>query len=286
MIASDGSTIRWKRPEYVGENRCLPCTAVNLVLTVALAIAFGSIWAPAGVGVAVVGIAAIYSRGYLVPGTPALTKRYFPDRILRLFDKHDELAAFDANAVDPSETEDAADVEAFFAAVGALEPCHDGADLCLTATFRDAWATRIDRYSDADGDADAAIVAPLFADLDIDEGGIETEVRHNAFVARLGSTTLARWESSAAAVADVAADSVLRDRSSAWRDLPYDRRMGLLGALRLWLDRCPDCEGAVELDEETVESCCRSYEVAASTCNECGTRLFEARLPDGGLAPE
>ncbi|WP_256290371.1 hypothetical protein [Halobellus inordinatus] len=42
----------------------------------------------------------------------------------------------------------------------------------------------------------------------------------------------------------------------------------------------------ISLDGETVESCCRSFEVVAATCNECGTRVFEARLPPGEVQVE
>ncbi|MFC6975122.1 hypothetical protein ACFQL1_11345 [Halomicroarcula sp. GCM10025709] len=78
---------RLRDPEYTGENRCLPCTIVNSAIAVALA---GAV----GVGIAVAttpvlaGVAAalvlavsalsIWLRGYLVPGTPELTKRYMP----------------------------------------------------------------------------------------------------------------------------------------------------------------------------------------------------------------
>ncbi len=78
---------RIRRPEYTGENRCLPCTALN----VAIAFLATALAAPLGpVAVVVVFLASmgsIYFRGYLIPGTPTLTKRYLPDPILELFDK-------------------------------------------------------------------------------------------------------------------------------------------------------------------------------------------------------
>jgi hypothetical protein len=274
MISSIEGAVRWKHPEYTGENRCIPCTVVNLLITAVLAIGIGAVSVPFGAVAAVVGVAAIYFRGYLVPGTPTLTKRYLPDRILRLFDKHEE-HDLGGDAAAPADPEA---VEAFFVDAGVLESCRDGTDLCLTASFRDAWRDRTDELN-READSDDAIVEPLFEELDAD-GSITTLDRTQSFAARIGGQTAGKWESRAAALADSAADSTLHERVPAWADLPYRRRMELLGALRLWLDRCPDCEGAVTLDEETVESCCRSYEVVAATCDDCGARLFEAELPD------
>mgnify|MGYP006914280394 CR=1 FL=1 len=80
---------RLRNPAYTGENRCLPCTGVNLAVTAVAALAAGMVWVPLGVGVAAVGVgvATVALRGYLVPGTPELTNRYLPDRVLRWFDK-------------------------------------------------------------------------------------------------------------------------------------------------------------------------------------------------------
>ena len=79
-----------KQPEYTGENRCEPCTILNL----AIAAVVGSLVARksrVGALLAVgVSIALIYLRGYLVPGTPTLTKRYLPPEVLRWFGKDPE----------------------------------------------------------------------------------------------------------------------------------------------------------------------------------------------------
>ncbi|ELY55555.1 hypothetical protein [Natronolimnohabitans innermongolicus] len=79
-----------KQPEYTGENRCEPCTILNL----AIAAIVGSLIARKTKlgGLLAVGfsIALIYLRGYLVPGTPTLTKRYLPPAVLRWFGKEPE----------------------------------------------------------------------------------------------------------------------------------------------------------------------------------------------------
>jgi hypothetical protein len=53
----------------------------------------------------------------------------------------------------------------------------------------------------------------------------------------------------------------------------------VLGALRLFVEECPGCEGPVTLEERVVESCCTSYDVIAGRCRACDARLFEVRLP-------
>jgi len=60
---------------------------------------------------------------------------------------------------------------------------------------------------------------------------------------------------------------------------PLVSRSGVLGALRLFVERCPTCEGPVQLEERVVESCCSSYEVVAGRCTACTARLFELDLP-------
>ncbi|WP_336022566.1 hypothetical protein [Halobellus salinisoli] len=293
MTTLDGRTFRWKQPEYTGENRCFPCTAVNVVITALAAIVAGAVWLPFGVAVVGIGLAAIYFRGYLVPGTPTLTKRYLPERIHRLFGTHaGPTVELNEDALDAGE------IERALRSLDALEPCIEdtgggsdaaresssaaAADLCLTGRFRESWYERFETER-----ADAETADRLFSGLDIDSETIDTERRSNAFVAlaevptTTRTATLAKWEAEAAFLADAAADAVLRRWSPDWAALGVDARLELLGALRLWLDRCPSCSGAVSLGEERVESCCRSVDVVAATCGDCDARLFEAQFsPD------
>ncbi|WP_049928960.1 hypothetical protein [Halopiger goleimassiliensis] len=76
-----------KQPEYTGENRCLPCTIVNLAIAAVVGWLIGRKHRVAGVLAFAVSVVVIYLRGYLVPGTPTLTKRYLPPEVLRWFGK-------------------------------------------------------------------------------------------------------------------------------------------------------------------------------------------------------
>jgi len=265
---------RLRQPEYTGENRCVPCTVVNLVIAAVVSGFVAVVSPPVAVVVFAVSVAAIYLRGYLVPGTPTLTKQYLPDSVLKLFDKYE--------APEPPSLEDDADVEAFLLDVEAVEECREGTDLCLTDDFSDAWDDRIETHRDRSEETDS--VAALFDGLDIDRDRVRVESYGDAYEAYIDDTRVGQWESRAAYLADVAAEEELRERHPAWHRLGFDERTEILGALRLWLERCPECDGPVTLGEETVDSCCRSIDVIAATCEECGARVFEAQFSPEAMA--
>lgn len=265
---------RLRQPEYTGENRCTPCTVVNLVIAAAISGLVAVVSPPVGVVVFAVSVAAIYLRGYLVPGTPTLTKRYLPESVLKLFDKYEP--------PEPPALDDDADIEAFLLDVGAVEECREGTDLCLTDEFGEAWYGRIEALRERNDERDS--VATLFDGLDIDRDRVRIESYGDAYDAYIDDTRVGQWESRAAYLADIAAEAEFRERHPAWGRLGFDERTEVLGALRLWLERCPACDGPVTLGEETVESCCRSIDVIAATCEECGARVFEAQFSPQAMA--
>jgi len=274
MATADRLLSRLRQPEYTGENRCLPCTVVNslIAVTAALALAVaGTVLvgplAGSGVGVAVAGLSAgaIYFRGYLVPGTPELTKQYFPPWLLALFGKEPAKQEYE-----PVETKHGIDPEATLVAAGALEECSDSEDLCLTDGFRQAWSGELDTL-DADAGRDQ-----LLALLDVDTGEVEYEEFGRAFRARVNGQVVGKWESEAAFLADLAAARVFDERDPNWQGYPVKVRGQLLNGLRLFVDTCPSCGGEPHFGAETVESCCSSFEVAAVTCPNCEARLFES----------
>ena len=251
---------RLKNPAYTGENRCVPCTAVNLLIAAA-ASAIAWIVAPiAAVVVATGSVLAIYLRGYLVPGTPTLTKRYFPDWLLAWFDK--------APAGGKRDVEDV-DVQAFLLEAGVV---HEGeVDLELEPAFGDAWRDRMAAVGEERTEAE------LLADLlDVPEERFEIVEHGDAFVVRSDGHRVGQWESRPAFVADMAGADVLSSRAPAWSSLSLAARSEVLGALRLFVERCPACDAPVTLDQDVVESCCREIDVVAATCQGCGARLFES----------
>lgn len=261
-----------RRPEYIGENRCLPCTVLNLALVAAVGVALGVWVAPAaGAAAAVLGLLLVYARGYVVPGTPTLTQRFLPDAVLAYFE-HGGPPTADTGA--DANVDDEFDPESALVDASALTPCRDRDDLCLDSFFRTQWQSQMPVVAE---DIDAAVYHLMPSSFD---NPVEVEYRGEAVVARVANATVAQWPSRAAFVADAAGAAVLADADPEWADRGFAERTRLLAGLRLWLDRCSVCDGPVELGAETVESCCRSVEVVAASCTSCGARIFEAPLPD------
>lgn len=146
MDASSGAIVDWiRRPEYTGENRCFPCTVVNVALSVALGAAVGVAVAPAAGAVATaLGLGAVWLRGYLVPGTPEFTKRYLPGRALALFGKAPAATGAAASTSGPESVGGVdVDPQAYLLDAGALVETDDGTDLTYAPRFASAWRAAV-----------------------------------------------------------------------------------------------------------------------------------------------
>ncbi|WP_254766382.1 hypothetical protein [Salinilacihabitans rarus] len=269
MHSALSRTIDWLRqPEYTGENRCIPCTAVNMAIAVVLAAAAAIAVPPAGPVVLGVSLGAIYFRGYLVPGTPTLTKRYFPDWLLAAFDK----APADFEAPEATDVgRDGANPEETLLDAGVVAPCDDVDDLCLADDVREAWRERVVEYRDGDRERQVA----AFLGVDPDGVAVASRGETDAVGARVDGGLAGRWESEAALLADIAGADVLADRVDGWGALSVQTRSRVASGLRAFVEVCPTCDGPISIDEETVESCCRSRQVYAVTCDDCGSRILE-----------
>jgi hypothetical protein len=164
------------------------------------------------------------AAGYLVPGTPTLTKRYFPEWLLAAFDKEPPVAA-DKSAAEPA----ARNPETLLSEAGVVEPCADPGHLCLDNEFRAAWDDRTAALADAD-----------------------------------------------------ARRAALAGHVDGWEGFGERTKSSVPGGLRAFLDACPECDGAVTLGTDTVESCCRTHEVLAVGCEDCGARLLEVPADGAG----
>lgn len=264
---------RIRQPEYTGENRCMPCTFVNTVIAVVLSglLWFGAVqygesglapWLALASFLLFAG--AIYFRGYLVPGTPELTKRYFPRWLLELFGKgHDQPRQLQESSIEPEEVLNAA---------GVIEPCQEGTDLCLTPTFQEDWRDSISQVRDAGKTRES-----LADILDADPEELKIEEHDDARLARLDGMHVGQWESEGALIADLAAEPLMADHYDGWDDLEVHERSRVLVSLRIFLEECPTCDGPVRLTEDQVESCCSTMDVVAAVCTECESRLLEVQ---------
>lgn len=280
-----------KRPEYTGENRCTPCTVVNLAIAIAASLLVSIASTPLAIVAFAVSLLAIYFRGYLIPGTPELTKRSLPDSVLAYFEHGDGPTSTADPAADEEwetlakleyEREHAVDPETFLREAGAVQDAadetgDDAPDLTTTESFESSVLDRADRLESGVSPSDLAAM------FETDPGSITFEDRDYP-AARIDSR-VRPWPSEAALRVDVAANEVLADRADDWYDVPLEQRLDVLAALRSFHDRCPACGGAIEFDEAVVASCCRSYEVVTFACSDCGTRLVElpADAADGDL---
>lgn len=268
---------RVRRPEYTGENRCIPCTVANVAIATVLSLGAGLVAPPLGLAVLALSLAAIWLRGYLVPGTPELTKRYFPDWLLAVFDTHERPAAEVDN--------EGFDAQAYLVAAGLVVDDPEAPDVVLDPGFAAAWSERAAVLA-ADEDRRPG-VAELSALVDVSPDRLDVEsIGTHSIVAYANDEYIGQWESRAAYAAEMAAATELDERHPAWRDLPLAYRSQVLAALRLFVERCPDCGGRVALGDEVVTSCCRSWNVVAATCRDCGARLLEVDIDPATLADE
>ncbi len=216
-------------------------------------------WGPAGVATFAAAAALIYFRGYLIPGTPTFTKRYLPEGVLAAFDKAPNGPI---GEIDPREL-------LFAFGVVVDDPTMD--DLVLDPAFVDAWNRSIEIHRTEESELRRSL-ARLSG---VERSDLEFRDGPHVFAAETSDGHLANWPSRAACVADAAGAVVLPQWDPDWDRRPVAVRADLLAVLRLFLERCPTCDGDVMLSQDVVESCCRRRDVAAATCRDCDARLFE-----------
>ena len=267
MDALDDITSRLRRSEYTGENRCLARTVANTGITAISSVCVGVATWILGSLTLVVGAVLTSLRSYSFLGTPELTKRYCRPWLLSALGKQPtaELRADGKGGIDQ---------ETVLMDAGALEECADRDDLRLDSSFRERWYDEIHRVAETEE------YEGLFHILDIEDGTITTlEEDGENLQAQVDGSFVGSWKSRAMFIADVAASEILA-ADDAWPELtPHDRNE-LLNGLRLFIDRCPACGGGVEFGTETIEANRQSRDVAVVDCQDCGSRLFEARTWD------
>lgn len=262
---------------YTGANRCNACTAVNLAITVVLSgavVAAGSHLAGMTVAVGTgattfaLGTVSIWLRGYLVPGTPELTKRYMPSWMLTWFGKNPSGLTGDAGQADAYGPGQDFDIGTQLGTVGAVGPCQDEDDLCLQNSFEKSWRAALEDVTTEPVAADGLAV------MGFEPEEVTIERFGEAMVVRRFGSDLLKWPSETALRVDLASAAALADRSDEWETYSPAERAQLLQGLRVFLTECPGGDETV-LEGDSVTSCCDSYEVATVVCSESGDRVFE-----------
>jgi len=289
-----------RRPAYTGAQRCLPCTALNLGL-----LAIPVLWLARrrrllALGLAAVGTAAIWLRGYVVPYTPQFAPRLvasvpFLDRVFHADDGSldapggsDPLAAVagasggsahlaarvggDADGIAPDDADDA--ILDRLLAAGVLVA--EGEALALADEVHEHWRAEMDSLNSLSSDglaAEALETAPTATDARAIDG--ERPGEEGRWIALGNGSDIAAetWLSRPVAIADIAAV-----RALGRFDLPLDTRLAAARPLRMFLSTCPDCGGRVE--ETTTATCCggvtnpRRGPQEVLACADCSQRLF------------
>jgi hypothetical protein len=208
-------------------------------------------------------VSIIYLRGYIVPGTPSLTKKYLPDEVLKHFEHEPPTTqAIEANGE--------IDIESVLLTAGVIEPCEDLDDYCLSTEFKQAWMDRVDNLENVVIDEQDIARA-----LGYNKGDFTIVESNGGFNLLSEDELIAQWPSKGALLADFTAEKELSNKYSGWNQLSSEDKGIVLRGLRLFLDIFPTTGAPVEVSEQTVESCCRSSDVIAIRCSKTGQRLLE-----------
>jgi hypothetical protein len=265
---------RVHRPEYTGENRCWPCTALNLAILAVLGGVLFVVDRLLALAVVVVGTLLVSLRGYLLPGTPWIAPRVVdslpvdvghgtPDAGGSLGDSARERADGDGSG---DAGTDHTPEQLLAALVDAGVLVADGEDLSLAESFCDAWVDRMAALRALSNEALSVRAADAAA------GEVEGQA-HNDRILIAGERDV--WLRPAVAVAETAAAETLAD----WG---VDPSLGGPAAhpLRMFLPSCPACGGDVH--ETTIQNCCGgpgsiqgNPEQPVLACEDCETVLFE-----------
>ncbi|GAB6880371.1 hypothetical protein JCM17823_26450 [Halorubrum gandharaense] len=251
-------------PSHTGENRCRPCTVVNLAFVAIGTILVGIAVLPAAPVVLSVGLLAVYFRGYVVPGTPRFAPRLVAALPVDLGfaaakqgpqpERSDSLGG----GVDPER------LIADLSTAGVLVEA--SGDLRLADDFREAFERRCEALRGLDEDALAARAAAAAP------GDPESDAANDRILIA-GDRDV--WLSPAVAIAETAAVETLTD----W-DLDPDIRRAAARPLRTFVRICPTCGGNVR--ETTLRNCCggpgsvtQNPERAVLACEACDAVVFE-----------
>lgn len=261
-----------RQPEYTGENRCSTCTVVNLTMSVIVSGLVALVSPVLAMGLFVFFVSVIYLRGYLVPGTPALTMRYLPSRAKQYFQTHETSLDRDITAITDSGE---LNIEQFLRDAGVLTECNDADDLCLTDEFRNEWRDAADCL---ESDEKIRTAVANLLGVEAPKINLETETHivgsHEETVVIADNIEVARWESRGAMLVDLAASEILIDHHPAWASLDAELAGDVLLRLRVFLEKCPFCGGRVTMEETTYDGCCGPEYTVEATCIDCGELLI------------
>ncbi|WP_258303481.1 hypothetical protein [Haloferax larsenii] len=158
--------------------------------------------------------------------------------------------------------------EAVLLECNAVKPTENGDDLVLSSSFEQSWRSGMQSITDPSIDLIINTIGGADDQVNFQQNG-ESAIAHK------NGEVVGQWDSTVAMTADVAAANELVQRLPSWETMNFAERARILMSLRIFLEKCPICEGDIRLEEDVVESCCRSYDVIATSCASCESQLFE-----------
>ena len=265
---------RIRRPEYTGENRCWPCTVLNVGVLGAVSVLIGFAQPGVGVAVALVGALVIWTRGYLLPHTPQFAPRLVEWLPVDPF--HTRRGGDSLGTLGPGEADDLAGERVLQRLVETGVVAVDGERLALAESFGTAWERRMDELAAASTEelAAAALEASTVATSSRAQDGSE-----RAFVVLSDGDGNVSWLDRPVAIAESAAAEALQSAG-----VTGDLRDVAAHAVCAFLERCPACDA--EIVETDASSCCGGTVPSPTetprrvlACPSCEVRFFSLEEP-------
>jgi hypothetical protein len=251
-----------RRPEYVGANRCWPCTVLNAGIVCLVGLALAVVSLPVALLALLAGTALIALRGYVVPYTP----EFAPRVVAHLPVEFGPEKAADGGRASESIADDEMDGERLLGELFEAGVLVGHEDLAPAPDFLDDWeAEMADLRELSDDELAEAVAARVPGDYTgrIEDGWLRLDAGEQSIIL-----------SRPFAIAEGAAVAALTD----WG---VERSVAVAAAqpLRMFAETCPACGGRVV--ETTVGACCGgtsgvydSPETAVLACEDCEERLF------------
>ena len=276
-----------RNPRYTGTRRCWPCTTVNLgIVAVATAVLL-AVSRPLAAGVvALVGVTAVWLRGYVIPFTPRFAPRLVAaiPGAKRVFDHTATTAGAADRAGDDALARSAATEQALpsqavvldrLAAVGVV--VSDDEELTLATPFRERWEAAIRNRREDDIETVAAAVEKRLSAVSVTVASGDVGRGPYVVVSKASQPSVDdAWLTRPVAIAELAAIDALEALDAPELDQPT--RIAAAGPLRLFIETCPACGGRV-VETTTVECCGGTAGAGAGAdavlaCEACETRLI------------
>jgi len=266
-----------RRPEHTGENRCWPCTAVNVALVGVGGVAAAVLASPlVGAAAAAVGLASVWLRGYLLPGTPRFAPRLVGavpggDRLFHTADPAGDGGPPEAGGsiADDGRVETGGDLLERLVDHGVIEA--DGEAVAPTSEYDRAWHAEMERLSGVATEGLAAAAGEISPAADA--RAVDADDEWVALRPADGATVDETWLTRPVAIAEVAAyraaEGFLPDEAT---------RLAAAETNRMFLRSCPDC--GADLQQGVDMPCCGGHTGPADepaetlACPACEVRLF------------